>query len=291
MWRFVQLSDLHLGSGLDGRWNNRIVGSLTPEIMRCLRIDLADLRPEFVVVTGDIAGSESRDTVFAARDLLDSLGVTYYPGGGNCDFVRESAREWFLEAFETCLPRRDTVYAFTHGGLHFCVLDPWWRWSDGSLFPVREEGDDQSTWAIPPHQLAWLADELEAHRDAAGVVLVHHPPFPLPDRMRRLGLRDAGCLANGDALVRALEPFPQVKLVLSGHAHLNCITRRGAVTFVTTSSLTEYPIEYRDIHVHEDRLEIHTRGLSDTLFAGRSLIAGGEGAAGAEEDRFAVVEL
>ncbi len=105
----------------------------------------------------------------AARDYMESLGVPYYPMGGNHDFVLPESRDWFLEAFAHRLPKQDTVYSFTHKGLHFCVLDPWWVWGDDSLCPaseasVRENLDvslNGARWAVPPHQFAWLEADLK----------------------------------------------------------------------------------------------------------------------------------
>jgi len=146
MWRFIHLTDVHLGSLIDGEWNNRFVCTMMPEVISCLRRDLAKLQPDFLLVTGDIVSQKSRDAAFASRDLLDSLHIPYYPTGGNHDFVSEHTRSLFLEVFGAHLPEGDTVYSFTHKGLHFCVLDPWWKWSDGTLCACSEASvaDDDS---------------------------------------------------------------------------------------------------------------------------------------------------
>lgn len=39
---------------LDGEWNNRFLCSMMPEVMACLRKDLALVRPDFILVTGDV---------------------------------------------------------------------------------------------------------------------------------------------------------------------------------------------------------------------------------------------
>ena len=82
MWRFVQISDQHLGSQIDGQWNNRFLCSMMPDVIRCLKRDLTGLQPEFILATGDLSSQQTRDAMFAARDLLDSLGFPYYPMGG-----------------------------------------------------------------------------------------------------------------------------------------------------------------------------------------------------------------
>jgi len=299
MWRFVQLSDPHLGSTRDGEWNNRFLCTMMPDVMRCLRRDLKALTPDFLLVTGDIASRQTRDAVFAARDLLDALGLPYYPMGGNHDFVSEESRSWFLEAFEARLPDADTVYSFTHKGLHLCALDPWWKWSDDSLCPFSEKDVAKkldvspagARWAVPPHQLAWLDEDLAAHAETPTIVASHYPVIPIPERMQRPGMKDAGHLDNGDMVAELLLRFPQVKAVLSGHVHMHFAESRDGLVHVVTGAMPEFPTEYRDVQVWDDRIEIRTCPLSDASFAARSLIDGRDWTAGEEQDRTLTIPL
>lgn len=299
MWRFVQLTDTHLGSVVDGLWNNRFLCTMMPEVIACLRRDLAEVKPDFLLVTGDIASQHTRDAIFAARDLLDSLGFPYYPVGGNHDLVTGQSRKWFLDAFQAHLPAADATYSFTHKDLHFCVLDPWWRWKDDSLCPFSEKAfmdpADVSMhgagWALPPHEFEWLEADLKAHSSMSTIVASHYPPVPIPRRMMRPGIKDAGHLDNGDLLVDLLMRYPQVKATVSGHLHMHFIERDGRITHIVTGSMPEFPCEYRDFQVYEDRIEIRTRGLSDRSFAERSLIPGHDWTAGEPRDRTATISL
>ena len=299
MWRFVQVSDPHLGSQTDGEWNNRFLCTMMPSVIRCLRRDLARLKPDFILATGDINSHLTRDAMFAARDLMDSLELPYYPAVGNHDSALIESREWFLEAFQARLPIDDTVYSFTHKGLHFCVLDPWWKWSDGSLCPCSEKhavkninktvGD--SRWALPPNQLAWLDDDLSDHAEFPAVVALHYPLIPIPDRLMRPELRDAGHLCNGDLVLEVLQRHPNVKAVLCGHVHMHFIEPDQGFTHIVTGSMPEYPCEYREIQVFDDRMEVYTMPLSDGSFAQRSLIPGKDWTKGTPTDRSVVIPL
>jgi Icc protein len=297
MWRFLHLTDMHLGSAIDGQWNNRFLCSAMPDVMRCLKRDLAKLKPDFLLVTGDISSQQSRDGIFAARDFIDDLQIPYYPLGGNHDFVSEASRDWFMEAFEAHLPNSDSVYSFTHKGLHFCVLDPWWKWDDDTLCPFCQNGaepDPASSagrWAIPPHEFAWLEEDLEENAKVPTVLAVHYPAVPIPSRLARPGMRDAGHLENADMLFEVLTRHPQVKAVFSGHLHMNFIQRQDGVIHIVTSAMPEFPIEYRDVQVHPDRMEISTLGLSDAGYATQSLLPGNDWTAGQPVDRMATISL
>ncbi len=298
MWRFVHLTDTHLGSITDGEWNNKFICTMMPNVMACLRRDLAKLKPDFILVTGDIASHYGRDSFFAARDFFDAFDIPYYPAGGNHDFLLDTCREWFHEAFDDRMPNADTVYSFTHKGLHFCVLDPWWMWKDGSLAPHSEPAPGQpqkitfaGKWAIPPHQLGWLNDDLAENAGVPTIIAAHYPAIPIPKRIQRDGLKDAGHLENGDALAEIAANNPQVKAIFSGHVHMNFIESVNGLTHVVTGSMPEFPTEYREIVVEDDRLIINTCPLSDTSFAAMSLIEGREWTAGTKNDRTAEISL
>lgn len=265
--------------------------SLIPEVVGCLRHDLSELQPDFLVVTGDIARPDSRDAVFAARDLMDSLGVAYYPMGGSTDFFYEKSREWFMEAFGAHLPESRTCYSFTHKDVHICVLDPWWLWEDGSLMPFSEGTDAAPLWSIPPHQFEWLEADLREHDEEATIIAVHPPSLLPEDQSIRERIARYGSLENADLLVQRLNLHAQVRLLLSGNVHAHYISRKEGLTQVVTGSLTEYPVEFRDIHVHEDRLEVYTKGLSNASYASQSLVSSNEWTRGSDEDRYAIIPL
>lgn len=300
MWRFVQISDPHLGSYRDGRWNNGFICTMMPDVMRCLRNDLRDIKPDFILATGDLSSRATRDTMFAARDLMDWLGHPYYPMGGNHDFVAEESRAWFRDAFHAHLPNGRTFYSFTHKGLHFAVLDAMWVWPDDSLKGVpppgttrisSEPGEERGRWAIPLEQLAWLDADLRVHEAQPAIVSCHYPAIGVPDRLQRPGLAFAGSLDNGDELRSLLARHGNVRAMMCGHLHMNIIEVVDGITHVVTAALPEYPVEFREIAVHEDRIEITTRGLSDPSFAARSLIDDNTWTAGEPRDRSATIPL
>jgi len=299
MWRFVQVSDPHLASQRDGIWNNRFLCSMMPDVMSCLKSDLAALNPDFILLTGDVVSNQTREAMLAARDAVEALGVPYYPMGGNHDFVVAESRDWFIEAFRDRLPEPRTFYSFDHENLHFCVLDAWWMWSDGTLSEISEAAVARdldfslagARWAVPPHELTWLEDDLQANRDRPTVIAVHFPAIPIPQRLHKPEFNDGGSLENGELLLACLATHPQVKAIFSGHVHMHFIEQVNGLTHIVTGALPEYPTEYRDIQVFPDRMEVRTLGLSDERFAKRSLISGRAWTAGEARDRSVTIPL
>jgi 3',5'-cyclic AMP phosphodiesterase CpdA len=290
---------MHLASMVDGEWNNRFLCTMMPDIITCLRRDLAQVKPDFLLITGDIASQHSRDAVFAARDLLDSLEIPYYPMGGNHDFVVENSRKWFIEAYVARLPKKETYYSFTHKGLHICALDPWWKWRDDSLCPLSEKSVENTVevstrgarWALPPHQLSWLEQDLTEHAKLPTIIALHCPLVPIPKRMHRPGFKDAGHLDNAPLALEIIRKHPNVKAVFAGHVHMHFIEQNDGLTHVTTGSMPEYPCEFREIIVNEHKMDVVTHKLSDSMFAERSLIPGKEWTKGEPQDRQVSITL
>jgi 3',5'-cyclic AMP phosphodiesterase CpdA len=299
MWSFVHLSDLHLGSERDGEWNNRFLCTMMREVMVCLSADLKALKPDFMLITGDVVSVQTREAMLSARTVLDSIGIPYYPMGGNHDFVLPESRTWFLEAFGGILPEPRSYYTFTHKNLRFCAMDPWWRWPDGSLRAeaprLAIDSMDESLkglyWALPEEQMLWLEGVLSRNQATPTAIAIHYPAVPTPGRLQKPDFHDGGMLENGPELMGMLAKYRQVRAVFAGHTHANFIERDGLVTHVTTGGLPEFPVEYRVVEVYEDRMEVKTCGLSDPSFAQRSLIPGHGYTSGAPADRATVIPL
>ena len=146
-------------------------------------------------------------------------------------------------------------------------------------------------WSVPDEQLDWLDASLARHSSRPAIIACHYPAVPIPNRLKRPGMKDGGCLSNGDALLKVVERHPHVTCLFSGHVHTHFIERVNGITQVTTGAMPEYPTEFREVRVYDDRLEVSTHGLSDPSFAARSLIPGHGWTGGQTVDRTAVIPL
>jgi len=146
-------------------------------------------------------------------------------------------------------------------------------------------------WEIPQEQMDWLDEDLKKNVDRPCIVSCHYPAVGVPDRLRKNGLKDGGYLQNGEELIALLHKHPQVKAIFAGHLHMHIIEKDDQLTHVATGALPEYPTEYRDVRVFEDRIEVETLGLSDPSFSARSLIPGNDFTAGHPQDRKTTISL
>ncbi|MGV3525484.1 MAG: metallophosphoesterase family protein [Candidatus Sericytochromatia bacterium] len=194
MSRLIHLSDLHFGT-------------VTPVMSERLLTQLHELKPDLVVISGDLTQRARSDEFRAARDFIRELPQPHLVVPGNHD----------LAAFR----------------LHERLAYPWQKWKkyiSRQLEPVvREPGFvavglntarrvslhlDWSRGRINDTQLNWVDHQLRSATPEQVRVLVTHHPFLLSDMAHGRGL-----IGRFDMAWPRLQKAG-VDLVLSGHLHL-----------------------------------------------------------------------
>lgn len=226
MFTLSHLSDLHLTPPIlpqrRALWNKRLLSHWSwtrkrvhihsMHVLDALRADLHDLRPDHVVLTGDLVNLALPDEFAAAAAWLRGLGppewVTVVPG--NHDALvpvawRESLVHWadYMTGDE----------ALTAEAPRFPILR-----RRGALALIGLSSAQPTAPLLSRGRLGSAQIErLEAHLTALGrqgmcrVVLLHHAPLPETEPWRKR-------LADGGRLVEALRRAG-VELVLHGHVH------------------------------------------------------------------------
>ena len=158
----AQITDIHIGFDPDAKPEelNRIRFRGTLD-----RIVSAPNRPDFMVLSGDLTDHGDLDSFEKTAALLSDLPFPLLPMVGNHD-----SREGLLHAFPDT-PHHDDDgegYGFIQysvdggNGLQIVCLD--------TLEPGRHGG------AFCETRAAWLKAELQANRDRAVLIFMHHPP-------------------------------------------------------------------------------------------------------------------
>ena len=105
-------------------------------------------------------------------------------------------------------------------------------------------------------QLLWLESTLENIADKLVLVTIHHNIIEhFPDQTNHpLGQRYM--LDNADTLLKILDKY-QVKLIFTGHLHVQDIAKWKNITEICTGSLVSYPHPYRIIEINKSQQEIN----------------------------------
>src|SRR5918997_5733815 len=205
--KIVQMSDIHVGSGL-----------FRLDLLEAALEETNALEPDLVAIAGDLTMEGYRWEFEQAKDYLDRLecpNVVVVPGNHDAKNVGYRHFEEFFGLREgtATVPLRD-------GEAKVVALD--------STKPDLDEGE------IGREHYAWIDSEFRGWDRGPKIVIVHHHILAVPGTGRDVNnLRDAGDVM---AIFRELK----VDMVLSGHRHVPYVWSISGVRIVhsgTASSM------------------------------------------------------
>ncbi|MDF2235089.1 metallophosphoesterase [Albimonas sp. CAU 1670] len=199
---FVHLTDLHISA--PALEDETLFGDSEGALRRSLaEIARMDPRPEFVVISGDLANRGEVESYRHLRAILDEAApeVPVILALGNHD-----DRAGFAAAFPE---RASGAGPYDHdlvvSGLHVIVLD--------SSIPTGVEGG----WE--PGQMDWLAARLDAHAGLPKLLVIHHPP--MLDEAKGAAFPWKSLTLPATRALRETIAGRDVVGILSGHIHLD----------------------------------------------------------------------
>lgn len=216
--RIAQITDIHMIAGPPEP------GGYDPGAALAAVLEaLAPLRPDILLLTGDIAANGRPAEYARVRDAVAALGVPALAVPGNHD-VGTAFRDGLASA---------TIRIGEGPGL--------WLEADG---PVRLIGldtlapDGAAAGVLGEAQLAWVADRLALDDPRPILVFMHHPPFSVGLAM------DWTRVAEGNQLGALVMAHPRVLGVTCGHLHRAArLAWAGTIGGVSPSVAWEIPLD------------------------------------------------
>ena len=230
--RIVQMSDIHVGSGL-----------FKPELLTSAIEETNSLAPDLVAIVGDLTMEGYRWEFEEAKAFLDRLeceNVVFTMGN-------HDARSVGYRHFEEFFGMREGAKTIpvAEGEAKVVALD--------STKPDLDEGE------VGREHYAWLDSEFRDWDRGPRIVLVHHHILAVPGTGRDVNnLRDAGDVM---AILREL----RVDLVLSGHRHVPYVWSISGVRIVHSGTVSSMrvrgtmPPSYNVIDLDEESVRITLR--------------------------------
>ena len=229
--KIVQMSDIHVGSGL-----------FRPDLLSSAIEETNALSPDLVVVAGDLTTEGYRWEFEEAKGYFDRIECPMVTAMGNHD-----ARNVGYRHFEAFFGMREksTTVEVPEGEARVVVLD--------STKPDLDEGE------VGREHYAWLDSEFRGWDRGPKILVIHHHILAVPGTGRDANiLRDAGDVM---AILRELG----VDMVLSGHRHVPYVWSISGVRIVhsgTASSMRvrgTMPPSYNVIEFDSEKVEITLR--------------------------------
>lgn len=213
--RFIVLSDAHVVPasaqplrGIDSARNFRAAVACVTRL---------EPPPEFVVHLGDLVGDASQDAYREFTCIADSIQCPQFALIGNHDELHLLTRAMPIPDRIAPLDAPHGYYSFDWGPLH--------------LVAVNSRVEGHVAGHVAAKQLAWLEDDLERHRSAMTLVLVHHPPMDIG-----IEWLDQLKMDNGAHFASVVEGAGNVAAVIAGHVHQRKVLSLGSLVLHTVPS-------------------------------------------------------
>lgn len=209
--RILQLTDCHLFADPNVELKGICTRERLKHVLAALREELP--RAERLIITGDLAHDERKETYEALRELLEEWLPRVRLVPGNHD-DREAMRETFRDVVE-----------IAHGRNGFSESLGNWR-----LIGLDTQITGELPGEVGAPQLAWLEKNLADTQQRVAIFL-HHPPVDVGSTwLDKIGLTDAPALWN------LLDRFPRVRVLCSGHVHQELAFHDAGALVLTTPS-------------------------------------------------------
>lgn len=230
--------------------------------------DMIKLKPDAVVVTGDLTLNGEEASHEELRDLLGKLkdiGIEVYVMTGNHD-VNMTAYRYTNDGVEA-------VPSF--GSQRF--EDHWWdfgygealsqdRWSNSYIAELNEktwllsvDSNTGSKGTIRKSTLDWIDENLaKANQEGIRVISATHQNLFVHNENFVWGYQ----LNNAAALIELYEKYG-VEVNLSGHLHVQTIVESNGIADIAVSALVDTPLQYGILTVSGDKLSYRTREISN----------------------------
>ncbi|MBE8986564.1 metallophosphoesterase family protein [Nostoc sp. LEGE 12450] len=210
---------------------------------------LTQLDLDFLLLPGDLTQHGEPENHAWLQQCLAQLPFPVYVVPGNHDVP-------VLLADQQSIAFADFPYYYTKFGYE----DPQQIYYIRQLLPgvkliglnsnyFNDEGEQIG--CLDAKQLQWLEEVLAASVDELVLVMVHHNVVEHLPNQSNHPLANRYMLSNSAELLQLLRRYG-VKLVFTGHLHVQDIAHSDGVYDITTGSLVSYPHPYRVLEFHRD---------------------------------------
>ena len=250
-FRFAIISDLHIGLP-ETIWDHpsrfHLVEVSIPALESALE-HLSQLNLDFLLLPGDLTQHGEPENHAWLQQKLSKLPFPVYVIPGNHDVPVLEANEQSIAFSAFPSYYRDFGYANTEELYYTCELMPGVRLIGLNSNYFNEQG--RQVGHLDCKQLQWLEKVLLAANDELVLVMVHHNVIEHLPNQSRHPMANRYMLDNAPDLLHLLQRHG-VKLIFTGHLHIQDVAYWEGIYEVTTGSLVSYPHPYRLLEFHQD---------------------------------------
>ncbi|MGK7948199.1 MAG: metallophosphoesterase [Xenococcaceae cyanobacterium] len=245
-FRFGVASDLHIAvpQTVNNHATRFHLTEVSIPVLERVFAHLESSQLDFLLLPGDLTQDGEPENHQWLAQRLAKLPFPVYVIPGNHDVPNISATEKTIAFAE--FPSYYEKFGYQNSQQHYYDREilPGVRLIALNSNNFNQEG--KQLGFIDKTQLLWLEETLEKVRDKLVLVMIHHNVIEhLPDQSKHpLGKRYM--LANATELLAILQKYG-VKLIFTGHLHVQDVAELAGIYEICTGSLVSYPHPYRII--------------------------------------------
>lgn len=114
---------------------------------------------------------------------------------------------------------------------------------------------------ISNDQLVWLDNILNNNKDKFTVIVMHHPAITATNADKN-NFEKNFVISNAEEFISLIKKYPQVKLVLSGHHHINLTRKINNIIFIESPSIVTYPNCFKLLTVYPDKIQVENKYIT-----------------------------
>ncbi|WP_428547983.1 phosphodiesterase [Profundibacter sp.] len=211
----AHISDTHIaGPGL----KTNGIAPMAENLERCVTaINALTMRPDLVLLSGDVTNDLTRDEAQRAAEILTGLHSPLYLVPGNHD-----DRDVLWDVFGG-----GAIPARADGFVNYVIDGP-----DLRIIALDTVAQGQSGGAFCKTRAAWLRTTLAEGGDQPTIIFMHHPPLKcgVPET-------DHDGFDGADMLGAIVADYPNIQRILCGHIHLLTHARWNGTVVTTAPSM------------------------------------------------------
>jgi UDP-2,3-diacylglucosamine pyrophosphatase LpxH len=214
---------------------------------------LASLDLDFLLIPGDLTQHGEPANHEWLADRLAQLPYPVYVIPGNHDLVERDATDRTIAAAD--FPSYYQNFGYDKELYYSRSLLPGLRLIGLNSIFFADDGKQIGMGRLDDEQFAWLEATLSSISTEMVMVMIHHNVVEhLPGQTQsQMGRRYM--LENAPQLLELLQQHG-VKLLFTGHLHVQHIAQHQGIYEITTGSLVSYPHPYRVLELHRGELTI-----------------------------------
>lgn len=257
MARLIYLSDSHHGGGPRGYHRQPPYIERLPQLIAALELWMRQHGGfDLVLHGGDMVEWAEPELIAQAASEWSTLSVPVYLALGNHDLTAPDALDLWTKYGGHLFPEGGPAYTLDLNDCLLHVLPTQW-----GARPNFWDGAHPRA-CLYADQLAELEASIAGAYHVPQLLCCHGAPLGAP--AAQLGANadfDAPPAAYTEALRDLCDAYPSLRLILSGHSHINTLGALGRAHWLAASSFSESPFEFKDIEVTGEGLTVRTVSL------------------------------